>query len=205
MTRTQWKVGVIAAMLTGLLLPLVARSADEKPKADSTKAAAAEKKDAAKTDDAAKKDQPSAEEVLNELLRRRSENPLIEPAAPATPTAPGAQPAAIRTIAGTAPALPTGPLRPQGSLVISRRGRMIRASGGMTPWAFVFESDGPTLKDPPMFLMPCEELQQMEQVIDRKQDRAVFEVSGEVYVYRGANYLLPTRMGEVQDRGNLRP
>jgi len=205
MSRTAWVVGIVVLLVVGIVLPLTAQdAAKDKAEAEAKAKAAESKKDGA---EASKKDQPSAEEVLNELLRRRTENPLIEPSTTtprsATPTPRPGDP--IRTIAGTAPELPAGPLRPQGSLIISRRGRMIQASGGMTPWAFVFESDGPTMKDTPMFLMPCEELQQMEQIVQRKRDGVVLEVSGEVYVYRGVNYLLPTRVVESPNRGNLRP
>jgi len=195
MTRMYRILAVCTLATLGLVLPLVAQDSDGNDK----------KADAKPASDEAK-DQPSAEDVLNELLRRRSENPLIEPTTPSpTLTRPVAPDNAIQRIAGTAPKLPVGPVRPQGTLIISRRGRVIRASGGMTPWAFVFESDGPSLKDPPMFLMPCEELQKMEETLGKKGDTAVFEVSGEVYVYRGVNYLLPTRVMNSPDRGNLRP
>ena len=158
----------------------------------------------------------SAEEVLNDLLKRRAENPLIEPsrpeaavpatapAVPGVPGVPGAVPAGQPM--GTAPAIgAAGTLRREGAFVINRRARMVRVPGEGLPWMVVFDADATGLADPPMYLMPCQMLERVESLAQQHGDAAVFLVSGEVYVYRGANYLLPTIMRLTQDRGNLNP
>ncbi|MFA7236722.1 MAG: hypothetical protein WC058_07650 [Phycisphaeraceae bacterium] len=148
--------------------------------------------------------QPTAEQVLNELLRKRAENPLIEPARPAEDTD-ARQSNANAASLGTAPNLAPGKLKREGSFILARRGRMVRAPGGATPWMFTFDADADGLQDPPMFLMPCQLLEDMEQVVEDHADRTSFLISGQVFVYHGANYLMPTLMKIAPDRGNLQP
>jgi hypothetical protein len=156
--------------------------------------------------------QPSAEQVLNELLRRRAENPLIEPvrssAAPATggPTAPsvGSKPATGAPARAAHPTSPTS-LRREGQFVITRRARIVRAAADSAAWMVSFEADASTLQEPPMYLVPCQLLEEIENVINQHGDAAVFVVSGQILAYRGANYLLPTLFKISPDRGNLQP
>ena len=187
---------VLACFLATTAWSQQAEKPSTKPPVEAAKAAA---------DKAA---QPSAEEVLEGLLRKRTENPLIEPARPAvtTPLVPGKPTPAPAAIAGSAPgASSKAPLRREGQFVITRRGRMVRGSGGATNWMFVFDSDGEKLSDPPMYLTPCLLLEDMENIAARQGDSAVFVLSGQVFVYRGANYLLPTLMKLAPVRGNLQP
>lgn len=162
--------------------------------------------------------QQSAEQVLNELLKRRAENPLIEPARPDTPagTARTTDTTATPTRPmGTAPTIASGaPLRREGQFVINRRARLVRTPATIgsaegpshaLPWMVVFDADAEGLQDPPMFVMPCQLLQDIETTAQQQGDAAVFLVSGQVYVYRGANYLLPTIIQLAHDRGNLQP
>ncbi|MHB1156188.1 MAG: hypothetical protein ACYC26_05040 [Phycisphaerales bacterium] len=160
--------------------------------------------DSSSTDKSADTQQPSAEQVLNELLRKRAENPLIEPARPAEDTD-ARQSNANAASLGTAPNLAPGKLKREGSFILARRGRMVRAPGGATPWIFTFDADADGLQDPPMFLMPCQLLEDMEQVVEDHADRTNFLISGQVFVYHGANYLMPTLMKIAPDRGNLQP
>lgn len=148
--------------------------------------------------------QPSAEEVLNELLQRRSENPLIEPARPVPSTTTTDGP--IRaTPVGTAPGVANARLLREGQFIITRRARLIRATGGLTPWTLSFEADKDGMEDPPMFLMPCRTLEDMEKIAAERGEGVSFIISGQVFVYRGANYLLPTLMKLAPDRTNLKP
>lgn len=153
------------------------------------------------------KPQPTAEEVLNELLRRKAEDagtgtspnvPPSERAAPATldPKSPAT---------GTAPRAAASALRREGQFVINQRGRMTPTLAGGIQWLFTFEADAAGLADPPMFLMPCRYLEDMERIVEQQGDNAVFIISGQVFVYRGSNYLLPTLMRHAPDRGNLKP
>ncbi len=55
-----------------------------------------------------------------------------------------------------------------------------------------------------MLLMPCRLLELMEDTVAESGDQTVFILSGRVYAYRGANYLMPTLMRQRLDLGNLR-
>jgi hypothetical protein len=159
---------------------------------------------------------PSADQVLGNLLRRRQENTLIEPSrtAPVTP-APGAPDAPV-TLPGTAPQADSDGKMPspevarhklqrEGSFVLMRRGRLMRAVGAATTWMYVFDADDQGMADPPMYLMPCQMLEDMERIVAERGDSVSFVVSGQVFVYRDANYLLPTLMKLAPRRGNLQP
>lgn len=148
--------------------------------------------------------QPSAEEVLHQLMDRRSENPLIEPARPPMDDGERIAHQTPSMIAGRASAGQT-PLRSEGQFIVGMRGRMVSAADSPMPWMFVFDSDSNTLQDPPMFLMPCQLLEDMEHIVDREGDAAAFTISGQIFVYHGANYLLPTMLKRVPIKGNLQP
>lgn len=95
-----------------------------------------------------------------------------------------------------------GRLLREGTLLSSRNGRMVRGQGG--EWLLVFDASADSVVDPPMVLMPCLNLMAMERVAERGGESVTFSVSGQVFVYRGRNYLLPT-MYVVNRRGELTP
>ncbi|MFG0274515.1 MAG: hypothetical protein ACF8QF_05610 [Phycisphaerales bacterium] len=82
-------------------------------------------------------------------------------------------------------------LAPEGALVASRRGRLLRSESG--GWKFVpdVDADTPVGVDQPMDLLPCRALEAMlaEQALLGQRP---FVVSGRVFIYNGRNYLLPT-------------
>jgi len=45
-----------------------------------------------------------------------------------------------------------------------------------------------------MYLLPCQMLEDMETLVARHEKSIVFIISGQVFVYHKANYLLPTMM-----------
>ncbi len=156
-------------------------------------------------------EQPSADDVMQDLLQQRQDPPVIAPtqqpggsAVPPPPDAPpigragtGLDPAVI----GPLPGEPQPTLRREGEFLVSRRGRLIRSDGGEQ--MFVFEADSQNAPEPPMVLQPCRRLQDMEDIVQQRGESIVFVVSGQVHVYRGQNYLLPTMMTIAVDRGNL--
>lgn len=77
----------------------------------------------------------------------------------------------------------------EGAFLSRAQGEMRRLSSGR--WAFVFNPDlsGRTL--PPMILLPCMNLAAMEQIVSLRSEPIAFAVSGQVFVYHNANYLLP--------------
>ena len=94
-------------------------------------------------------------------------------------------------------------LLPPGTVILWRRGWMVREESGA--WSFVFEADANGLADPPMILLPCLLLERMELFAERTTEVAVLLVSGRVYRYRGRNYLLPTSFQVPRNDTPLRP
>jgi hypothetical protein len=145
-------------------------------------------------------------DLIREMERQRSSVPATTPApAPAAPAAPAATPAApssqppasapIDNAADTT--LLSSRLLREGTLINQRRGRMSRiasnASGSASvDWVFTFDSDGRGRGEPPMVLLPCTNLMQMERVVERSGESVSFTVTGQVFVYKGRNYLLPS-------------
>ena len=84
-----------------------------------------------------------------------------------------------------------------------RRGWMVRQPEGN--WSFVFQADATGLGDPPMLLMPCLLLEEMEAHAQRSGPDSPLLISGRVYRYRGRNHLLPTMFQVPRDHSALRP
>lgn len=135
------------------------------------------------------------EEIKRELLRD-------DPVSPLTRAAESNQDLVLPTMEAAAP--PKGRLLPEGSFIVNRLGRMIRADYGGN-WLFAFDSDGDAQQDPPMVLLPSRRLEQMEQLAQDRGDALQLVVSGKVLVYHKRNYLLPTVVKVPYKRENLSP
>ncbi len=102
-----------------------------------------------------------------------------------------------RTAVGAGPAVApsnnaeASELRREGEVLVSRAGRLTRAADARQVM-FVFESDGPTLAEPPMALLACRLRAFMEDAVSERGDAQVFDVTGRVYQFQGQNFLLPT-------------
>ena len=79
---------------------------------------------------------------------------------------------------------------PEGTFVSQRRGRVVRAKGGEVVWVPGLPAAGEA-GDPPMILARCATLEQLEAALAVTPEAGVV-VSGQVFVYRGRHYLLPT-------------
>jgi hypothetical protein len=93
-------------------------------------------------------------------------------------------------------------LRPEGTTVVNRPGRILRTGDW---WTFVFESDHPDHPEPPMKLLASRGIELMAEAAGENQRGLVFLVSGEVTVFNGENYFLPTFVIRRINMGNLRP
>ncbi len=93
----------------------------------------------------------------------------------------------------TRPPRPT--LVPEGAVLINRRGIIVPITGAR--WAFVFDPDETGHRDDPMFLQPCLRLAEMISLAEARERTVTFLVTGDVFVYRGQNHLLPTRFTTV--------
>jgi hypothetical protein len=140
-----------------------------------------------------KPSEPTPDQIIKDLERSAPKSdaprPAAAPSPSATPTPTPAATTAAPTPGQTASAGP-GKLLREGTFIAQRRGRMIRAASG--DWLFHFDSDTKAEADPAMVLMPCLNLMSMEKLAERGGETLTFQVSGQVFVYRGKNYLLPT-------------
>ncbi len=101
--------------------------------------------------------------------------------------------------AGDATGRPATP----GTMILWRHGWMVREANGA--WLFVFAADATGLGDPPMILLPCRLLEDMERHAFRSSPVEPLLVSGRVTRYRGRNYLLPTMFRVPRYSSALRP
>ncbi len=92
--------------------------------------------------------------------------------------------------------------RQEGSYLIERRGRLVSQGRGRAV-LFTFSADGVNADEPPMVLMPCRLLEELENDVRQRDTAPEFTVSGRVYAYRGVNHLLPTSYRTVPRRDNL--
>jgi hypothetical protein len=88
----------------------------------------------------------------------------------------------------------------EGTLILRRPGRMIRNSSGA--WVLVFDNDQTELDSESttaseFIIEPCRMLMRMEQLPMQSGDAVQLLVSGRVYTYKGAHYILPTLMQRI--------
>ena len=143
---------------------------------------------------------PSPAEVLQQLMKQDRHRPaVIPPGSRAVIKRKG--PGRATTQLAVSPTQEDSPLRPDGTMIADRVGRLVRRPEG---WFLVFESDQQVLREPPMQLLPNRDLETME-ILSANATRAVkFRVSGEVTEYRGRNYLLLRKVLTVHNLGNLK-
>lgn len=78
-------------------------------------------------------------------------------------------------------------IRAQGLPIINRVGRIVPEG---VWWKFIFESDGDPPGEQPVRLLPCRELEWMENASNNGKRAVKFLISGELTEYHGRNYLL---------------
>lgn len=93
-------------------------------------------------------------------------------------------------------------LRREGTIILSRRGHVVRTAGGA--WRFVFTTDATGLSDPPMTLLPCLLLERLGSEVSKRGGSPTLLMSGEVQTYLGHNYLVPTFYEVERTQRNLR-
>jgi len=92
--------------------------------------------------------------------------------------------------------VPRPGLLPEGSFLIRRPGHLVELPTGHRVWVPLAESR--RAGEGPMLLVPCLTLSRLETSMQSAPDEPVL-ISGEVFVYHGRNYLLPTAFGRVTD------
>ena len=142
----------------------------------------------------------NARDILDRMRKNRRENVPILPVRPGvnrverTTVAPNAVP-------DNAVAPVNRKLRPDGSRIVDRAGRLTRSGDYFT---FTFESRGEGMHELPLRLLPNRLLEDMELISENGRKPITFVVSGQVTEYRGVNYLMVEKLLQRADLGNLR-
>jgi len=135
---------------------------------------------------------PSADQVLNQMLRA----PDADKSAELQPQLPPAASSAATAASGNSAA---GAILREGTDIIDRVGRLQKTADGQQT-QFVFDSDGRTLQDAPMTILPNLKLMSMENAVSEASHDLRFRITGTVTEYRGHNYILLEKVVVVQDR-----
>lgn len=99
---------------------------------------------------------------------------------------------AIDSTTGKAAIAPNAPVLRvvrEGTHLVNHSGRLSHSADGKEA-IFTFDTDGTTMGDPPMIILPNLKLQSMEAVEIGKAADAHFRISGTVTEYKGRNYIL---------------
>ena len=120
----------------------------------------------------------SAEDVASELFRNPAGRPVVPPNTPGIPDQPAPSVAPVRAA-----------IKPETRNTVA--GRLVRVQPQDEDWFQIsFESDN-TLQEPPLRVLPSETLERLTRLAaDKPLGGAVFEISGEIYRYRGVQYLM---------------
>jgi hypothetical protein len=150
--------------------------------------------DSASTTAPAPQQPPSADQLLNQMLQSTANDKSTAIAPQAAPV----QKTATLSSAIAPGGAVIGLLR-EGSDVVDRVGRLQKSPDGLQQ-DFVFESDGKTLGDPPMGILPNLKLMQMEEASNTVSRDLRFRITGTVTEYRGRNYILLEKVVVVPDK-----
>jgi hypothetical protein len=123
------------------------------------------------------------DQMLDRMLRSGSEGQTLQPVHD--------QPRTDRTTgtAAVAPGAPQMSVMREGSYIVDRLGRLTPSADGQQ-MEFTFESDGKTLQDPPLVLLPNLKLMAMERAVELANRDLRFRITGMVTEYKGRNYIL---------------
>jgi hypothetical protein len=97
-----------------------------------------------------------------------------------------------------APGAPQLNLLREGSPIIDRTARLTKSSDSQFS-ELTFDSDGKTMKDPPMLILPNLALMRMETAVAGASRDLRFKVSGTVTEYKGRNYILLEKVVAVPE------
>ena len=130
----------------------------------------------------------------------RPSAPAADAGAPLPPPADGSGMNAATGVGAIAPNCPPMPLLREGTFIFDRVGRLTKSADGSRS-EFTFETDGRSMQDPPLILLPCIKTATMEDAVNTTNRDLKFRVTGLITEYRGRNYLLPDRVVVVPDAG----
>ena len=138
---------------------------------------------------------PSTQPASDPSTRQSPEQTLVDMLKPSAGVAKPLQPTLdsqqvdTKSKYNVAPKTPPMAVQREGTFIFDRTGRLTRNADG-TQAEFTFESDGKTLKDPPVIILPNLKLMTMEDAVKSTNRDLRFRVTGMLTEYRGRNYLL---------------
>ncbi len=135
---------------------------------------------------------PSAEQKMNQLLTPADTNKPLPPATTG--------PMADKTTGkgAVAPGATTMNTLREGTFIVNRIGHLSRSADGQQ-MEFSFDSDGKTMNDSPVIILPNLKLMQMENAIQGSSRDLRFRVSGMITEYKSRNYVLLDKVVVVPD------
>ena len=125
---------------------------------------------------------PAPDQLLNSMLKPNDSGRVLQPTGDAPQfdsthekaVAPGAKPVKLRR---------------EGTTINDVTGRLTRSADGQQ-WELSLESDGRTMQDPPLIILPNLNLGAMESAVNNASRDLRFRVTGVVTEYKGRNYIL---------------
>jgi hypothetical protein len=91
----------------------------------------------------------------------------------------------------------------EGTVLLARRGQLARSRSGA--WMFVFDADAEGLGDPPMVMMPCLQLERLEEHVRKSGMNAPILITGRAFTFDRRSYLLPSLYTVPRQRTVLTP
>lgn len=135
-----------------------------------------------------------ADQLLNQMLRPAN-GPAMQPLQPILNPPVMDQTSGKTVVPGSA--VPQN-LKREGDYIRDRLGRLTKSADG-TQMEFSFESDGRTMQDPPVIILPNLKLMAMENAVNSSNRDLRFRITGPVTEYKGRNYILLEKVSVVQD------
>ena len=139
---------------------------------------------------------PSADQVLSQMLQ----SPQLQHQRAIQPSAGNLTPnLSTGGTLGVAPDAPKSGLQREGTEEVDRVGRLQRTPDGAFT-ELVFDSDGKTMADPPLLILPNLKLMSMETAANTASEPVKFRVTGVITEYHGRNYILLEKAVVVGDK-----
>jgi hypothetical protein len=143
----------------------------------------------------------SAQQEMNDLLSGAGDSASAGQgaAAPASASPSAAAPLDASSGPGAvAPGAPQVNVLREGTFIVNRVGKLSRTNDGQQ-MQFTFDSDGRTMKDPPLLILPNLKLMQMESAVTANSRDLRFRISGMITEYKSRNYVLLDKFVVVAD------
>ncbi len=144
--------------------------------------------------------EPSPEEIISELMKKKPLRSVVLPREANAETSPEGQVQPKSSETERAGSTADSTRWPENTMLINRSGRIIPAESG---YMLTFEDQGLNPKDAPIRLLPNRMLETAVALSAGGSKGVVFIVSGEVTAHRGTNYLLLRKVLVRRNLGNL--